>query len=246
MVAGPNGSGKSTILDLLEDRLGARHLGVRINPDDLERHLNERGALDLAALHVDATADEIIAFFAASPLLPESGIGDPRAAIRLDGSALRFEGVEPNAYLASILAAFLRRKLLESRDSFTFETVMSHPSKVAFLEDAHRAGFRTYLYYVAIDDPDVSVSRVANRVAKGGHDVPEDKIVERYHRSLALLLDALRHTDRAYLFDNSGTAAALVAEVTGAETLEIKTETVPRWFARAVWSKLPYPDLPNR
>ena len=33
---------------------------------------------------------------------------------------------------------------------------------------------------------------------------PEDKIVSRYHRSLGLLMEAIRHTDRAYIFDNSG------------------------------------------
>ena len=40
---------------------------------------------------------------------------------------------------------------------------MSHPSKVALLENAQRAGYRTYLYYIATDDPAINVSRVANR-----------------------------------------------------------------------------------
>ena len=62
-------------------------------------------------------------------------------------------------------------KLLKVRQTFTFETVMSHPGKVALLQQAQQAGYRTYLYYVATDDPEINVSRVANRVALKGHDV---------------------------------------------------------------------------
>lgn len=65
-------------------------------------------------------------------------------------------------------------KLLKVRQTFTFETVMSHPGKVALLQQAQQAGYRTYLYYVATD-PEINVSRVANRVALKGHDVPSEK-----------------------------------------------------------------------
>ncbi|MEM9998863.1 MAG: zeta toxin family protein [Bacteroidota bacterium] len=50
MVAGPNGSGKTTLLDKIEDTLGATRLGVRINPDEMERVLRMRGSLSLARL----------------------------------------------------------------------------------------------------------------------------------------------------------------------------------------------------
>jgi predicted ABC-type ATPase len=81
---------------------------------------------------------------------------------------------------------------------------MSHHSKVDLLAQAQAAGYRTYLYFVATDDPVINISRVKSRVKLGGHNVPEDKIAERYHRSLELLMDAIRHTNRAYVFDNSG------------------------------------------
>jgi predicted ABC-type ATPase len=61
---------------------------------------------------------------------------------------------------------------------------MSHPSKVALLARAQMAGYRTYLYFIATDDPAINISRVRNRVKLGGHAVPEDRIVQRYHRSL--------------------------------------------------------------
>ena len=71
-----------------------------------------------------------------------------------------------NSYLASVAVDFLRTRLIQARTSFTFETVMSHPDKVQILARARRAGFRTYLYFVATDDPAINISRVRNRVRR--------------------------------------------------------------------------------
>lgn len=109
-----------------------------------------------------------------------------------------------NSYLASVAADFIRLRLLDSKIFFTFETVMSNVGKVQLLAKARDAGYRTYLYYIATDDPAINVSRVQNRVKLGGHAVPEDKIFTRYGRSLDLLFQAIRLTNRAYIFDNSG------------------------------------------
>jgi predicted ABC-type ATPase len=120
---------------------------------------------------------------------------------------------------------------------------MSSPDKVALLAQAQSFGYRTYLYYVATEDPDINVARVRARVNLGGHDVPTDKIISRYARSLDLLLDAVKHSNRAYLFDNSrqGTDRLWVAEVTDARVLEIKCDPMPRWFQKAIWEKIKPP-----
>ena len=124
--------------------------------------------------------------------------------------------------------------------TFTFETVMSHPSKVALLEQAQGMGYRTYLYYIATEDPDINISRVRSRVQRGGHAVPEEKIASRYHRSLDLLMDAIRHTNRAYVFDNSGEnrERTWIAEITDGQELEMKTDQMHAWFKRAVMDKI--------
>ena len=136
-----------------------------------------------------------------------------------------------------MLADFLRQKLIAGRASFSFETVMSHPDKVQVLEAARAAGFRTYLYYVATEDPAINVARVRFRVSQGGHDVPEAKIVERYARSLGLLREAIRHADRAYCFDTTGDDSWFVAEVTAGKTIELQSDEMPNWFKAAVWDK---------
>jgi predicted ABC-type ATPase len=87
---------------------------------------------------------------------------------------------------------------------------------------------------------DVPRLRVRSRVHLGGHDVPVDKIVSRYARSLDLLLPAIRQSNRAYLFDNSrhGGEHLWVAEITDGRDLETKCSPVPVWFQRAVWDKI--------
>lgn len=239
MFAGPNGSGKSALKSVLPAEL----LGVYLNPDEIEAQIRRDGWLTVTDFGVNATADEILRFLATAPLLTNAGYADQVRRLEFVEGRLRFHGVPVDAYYASAIVEFLREKLLVEQASFTVETVMSHPSKVALLEKAQRAGYRTYLYYIATDDPAINVSRVANRVKLGGHPVPSDRIEQRYHRSLALLRDAIRHTNRAYVFDNSGDNAdhrhTWLAEITDGQELELKTDLIPAWFRRAVLDKIP-------
>ena len=233
MFAGPNGSGKSTIKSVIAPNL----LGVYINPDEIEKDIRQFDFLDLSAFGVRSSADDILGFFAASSLLAKADLLEEAAALRFNDNKLIFHDVAVNAYFASVAADFIRHKLLAAGVSFTFETVMSSPDKVAFLRKAQAQGFRTYLYYVATEDPEINISRVANRVRQGGHPVPQNKIVERYYRSLELLFEAVQYTNRAYIFDNSGHGKVWLAEVTDGNELEMKSESMPLWFKAALWDK---------
>jgi predicted ABC-type ATPase len=236
MFAGPNGSGKSTIKSVVPAKL----LGVYLNPDEIQKEIEERGFLDLRHYGVETTSEEILGFFMDSTLLRKAGLDDEAARLRFTDTKLDFFEVIVNAYFASVAADFLRQKLLERRVSFSFETVMSSPDKVTLLKQAQALGYRTYLYYIATEDPAINVARVKARVNLGGHDVPEDKIVSRYARSLDLLLEAVKHTHRAYLFDNSrqGIEHLWVAEITDGQDLEVKCDPMPLWFQKAVWEKI--------
>ena len=234
MFAGPNGSGKSTIKAVISPAL----LGVYINPDEIEAKIRQRGFLDLCTFGVETTLEEIRAFFTASALIQKAGFQGAVESMRFRDGKLSFHVVSINAYFTSVIADFLRQKLLAKRASFTFETVMSSPDKMRLMEKAQSLGYRTYLYYVATEDPIINVSRVKNRVKKGGHDVPEDKIISRYGRSLDLLADTIRHTNRAYIFDNSNPEHIWLAEITNGNALEMKTDRIPAWFKHAVLDKM--------
>jgi predicted ABC-type ATPase len=238
MFAGPNGSGKSTLKSYLSPAL----LGVYLNPDELEQEIRRQGFLDLASFGVSTTAEEVLSFFTTSRFLLDAGFAEAASRFGFANGRLDFADVEVNSYLASATGEFLRQRLLAQKTSFTFETVMSHSGKVDILAQAQAAGFRTYLYFVATDDPAINVSRVRNRVALKGHDVPKDKIETRYYRSLDLLMAAIRHTNRAYIFDNSGDSAdkkqTWLAEITDGRQLELKTEKIPAWFKQSVLDKI--------
>lgn len=103
---------------------------------------------------------------------------------------------------------------------------------------AQTLGYKTYLYYVATEDPQINVKRIQHRVTRCGHNVPTDKIVSRYYRSLDLLLEAIKHINRAYLFDNSGENQIWVAEITNGKELSLRSNTKPLWFEKYILNKL--------
>lgn len=235
MFAGPNGSGKSTLKELLDPKL----LGVYLNPDEIEATVQRSGILDFRAFGIEhETAEAAKIHFLNSALLKNAGLTNNAKNLSFFEHHIAFSGVEMNSYFASVAVDYLRGELLKHRLSFTFETVMSHPGKVAILEEAQSKGYRTYLYYVATEDPEINLSRVRNRVRLGGHDVPEGKIIERYKRSLQNLREAIRASHRAYIFDNSSHNTAKrhtwIAEITDGHRVEIKTDQIPAWFHRAV------------
>jgi len=239
MFAGPNGSGKSVLKSYLPPAL----LGVYLNADEIEAVVRHQGGINLQSLGVETVAEEVLPFLTKSRLLLEHGATESAQRLRFADGRLDFCDVPVDSYFAAAIADFLRTKLLERQDTFTFETVMSHPSKVELLAKAQQAGYRTYLYYVATEDPAINISRVQNRVKLNGHDVPSELVEKRYHRSLELLMEAIRHTDRAYIFDNSSDNAdrrhTWLAEITDGRTLELKADLIPAWFKRAVLDKIP-------
>ena len=238
MFAGPNGSGKSTIKNQLGTPPG--WFGIYINPDDLEATIRTTGVFSPADLGLAVAASEVRAYFATSSFLRQQGLQASADTIVDCDGGIDFSRVGFHSYHASVLSDFLRRRALAERTSFTFETVMSSPDKVALLKKAQQLGYRTCLYYIATDDPAINVARVKARVNLGGHDVPEDKIVSRYARSLDLVLEAVKHTNRAYLFDNSrhGGDHLWVAEITDGHDLELKCDPMPWWFQKAIWDKI--------
>jgi predicted ABC-type ATPase len=127
--------------------------------------------------------------------------------INPDEIALTLDLPEPTRTAqAQQRADFHRESCLLKRTSLSFETVMSHPSKVEFMVRARDAGYDVSLFFVGTSDPEINVRRVENRVASGGHPVPEDRIRKRYWRSLSLLPGAALVARRTVVFDNSALA----------------------------------------
>lgn len=99
----------------------------------------------------------------------------------------------------------LRDELLDLRFGFCTETVFSDPvgSKLDFLERARSAGFFVTLVFICLANPAISIGRVGQRVAQGGHGVPVDRLLARFPRTLKNLRAAVPLAHEAFLFDNS-------------------------------------------
>lgn len=229
--AGPNGSGKSTI----HERLRPEWIGAYINADDMEKALRQTGTLDLNTFGLpaepQALQQRLRDHLAGSNLLRKHSLEGVASSVTVTAdSVLHLPPDCINSYIAAVLADAIRRELLAQGSTFTFETVMSSPDKIDFMHKAQARGYRTYLYFVATDDPAINISRVKLRVSQGGHDVPEALIRSRYTRSIALLDDACAAAHRAYIFDNSGEAHELIAEITDGVELTVHAPALPAWF----------------
>lgn len=113
--------------------------------------------------------------------------------------------------------------------------------KIDFLKKAGQAGYRSSLYFVATQDPDINVARVRYRVQTSSHTVAEEKIRSLYGHLLALLSQAVSFADWAYIFDNSGPERLWVADLNDGE-IDIKTDQMPTCFKIALWDQTEYRD----
>ncbi|KQM44650.1 hypothetical protein [Chryseobacterium sp. Leaf201] len=228
--AGPNGSGKSTLFDSFKVN---HNSGIFINSDLVEKEILEKGFIDLKSFGLELTQNDLLLFFEnpnTRSLLKKSEQSGFKIDIEIKENIIVDRSRDTHSYEAALITSFIREHLLKNSISFSFESVMSHISKLDEIEEAKKLGYKIYLYFICLDSPQVNISRVRNRVMKGGHDVNTQKIVSRYQSTLENLLPALRLADRAYLFDNSN-EMALVAESDDQELkIKIDPEKFPNWF----------------
>lgn len=129
-----------------------------------------------------------------------------------------------------------RSTLLAAGQSFVSETVFSHESKLALIQDAQARGFFVMLIVVCLDDPQRLLARVAGRVAEGGHPVPPERILARYPRTLAHLAVAVRRANLAILYDSEtvspGTHRAVA--ICKQDWTEEKVNPLPIWAQRVL------------
>lgn len=107
----------------------------------------------------------------------------------------------------------IREYCLLNRKGLLFETALSIPQKIDYIQRAKNAGYFIRLVYVATENVEINLLRVSWRAYQGGHSVPIDKIRSRYERSLKLAVEAARIADRAYFVDNSKSVEISVGQI---------------------------------
>lgn len=84
-------------------------------------------------------------------------------------------------------ALYRRRDALAARRSHLVETILAGSGGLRHMTSARRSSYRVVLRYVSVSSPDRALDRIRNRVALGGHDVPEEDVRRRFPRSHANL-----------------------------------------------------------
>lgn len=143
------------------------------------------------------------------------------------------------SYEAARIASSRRAEHLTQGRNFVTETVFSHPSKLALINEARANGFTVIVMHIGVDTPELSVARVGARVEEGGHIVPEEKIRARYGRGAPLIREAVLLADRGLVFDNSSLNLPPRHCLTFANgSLVFALPRLPRWIRLAYETEL--------
>jgi predicted ABC-type ATPase len=126
-----------------------------------------------------------------------------------DEAAIRILAANPGitAPEANSAAWHEGRRLLEraidERLDFAFETTLGGRTIAALLHKALAAGIEVRIWFVGLSSPELHIARVRSRVARGGHDIPEEKIRQRYDQSRIHLIELMPKITELRVYDNS-------------------------------------------
>jgi len=211
LFGGPNGSGKTHLFKKFK-RLGYIHTEIYVNADKIEAELKNKRKFSFNAYRVKVD-DESFKQHIVDSGLYQTKLKDKSFVdhFTIHAGVLRIDQlVRINSYHGSFVATYLAEKLLETKQPFAFETVMSHISKVELMRAARKAGYKIYLYFIFTDTIETNVARVQLRVLRGEHAVNEETIKNRAPRTFDLLPAAFKAADSAYIIDNSDEAKAIL------------------------------------
>jgi len=136
----------------------------------------------------------------ATGIFGEQPVIDPDAIAR----SINPDNPEAARTRAGKQALDLQNDYLGQNKSFVIETTLSGNSTLSLIDEAKRHGFRVDLKYIGLENVDLATSRVAARVAAGGHDIAQEDIERRFVRPRENLPEAISKADVTELFDNSG------------------------------------------
>ena len=104
-------------------------------------------------------------------------------------------------------------ELLHACESFSIETTLSTRSYAKLIKQARAKGYKISLIYFWLNSPELAISRVAQRVRNGGHNIPREVIIRRYAAGISNLFRIyMPLVDYWLLADNSTTPRIIVAE----------------------------------
>ena len=140
------------------------------------------------------------------------------------------EAPESHSYDAAKIAAHMRVELLAKGESFCFETVFSHPSKIDFVAQAKANGYEVVLVLIHLDNLELNLARIAQRVKEGGHAVPAEKVESRIPRTLEHIKTVIPLCDQVYVLGNQSYESPFEKIATLSHSvLTLHSDEIPNW-----------------
>ena len=94
--------------------------------------------------------------------------------------------------------------LIRRGESFSIETTLATRSYINLVRRAHTEGYQVHLIYFWLKSQELAIQRVAERVAHGGHNIPQDVIIRRYSAGISNLFNMfMNEVDSWMIYDNS-------------------------------------------
>ncbi len=230
IIAGPNGSGKTTLYFFLKENIAT---GIWLNADELLEQVKKKGFIEYTLLGFVPTVQSFNNFcrkYSSKKFIEDFKLSVEVGIIFFGEFSVIYTGKLFSNELAAFLTDFFRYHLLHHQKSITTETVFSHKSKLAFVKEAKKKKYRTYLYFIATNSSDINIKRIYSRAYKGGHNVPNEKVKSRYSKSILLLQKSITVFDRVYIFDNSGKEIQLIASYQNKQLEKVYADTIPDWL----------------
>ena len=156
----------------------------------------------------------------------------------------RIEVIDPDAIVRDTMAVNpgraarealrRRRAAVAAGRTLVVETTLAGSGVLRLMETARNTGYRLVLHYVSVNSPDQALIRIRNRVALGGHDVPESDVRRRFVRSWANLPAAISRVDEVLLYDNTDSDLPHRKVAIFTADLRWTAEQLPNWASAAL------------
>jgi predicted ABC-type ATPase len=237
--AGPNGSGKTTLFDSIKSEYFSTKLFI--NADFLEDAFKKHNFINCADLGIQTDGHQFEKYCFNNGLFKKAAFDKGRWNLTIKKNVIvkcnHEIATTYNSYHFAIIADFIRYELIQNKQSFSFETVFSHPSKLDLIDFAHLHRYKVYLYFIGTETPIMNLERVKDRVKKGGHPVEAEKIEKRYFLTMELLTEMIKKADETYLWDNSGLKHQYLGHIKNG-FIELEQSIIPVWINTFILNKL--------
>ncbi len=129
------------------------------------------------------------------------------------------------------------KEYFEKDISFNQETTLCGRSIMKNIQKAKKLGYSVEMYYVGVENAQIAINRVENRVKNGGHGIPEEIIKERYFQSMENLIKVISLCDKVKIYDNTEQFVEFAGYENG-KAVFLEKDTMPKWFEQYILSKL--------